>query len=50
MQRAAIHQIKKKEYCESLREYQGNLYLVGVNYDTKTKEHECVIEEFCKKG
>ncbi len=48
--KGAIHQIKKKEYCESLREYQGNLYLVGVNYDTKTKEHECVIEEFCKKG
>lgn len=36
--KGAIHQIKKKEYCESLREYHGNLYLVGVNYDTKTKD------------
>ena len=40
----AIAQIKKKEYCRSLEEYQGNLILVGINYDKKTKEHECVIE------
>ena len=42
----AISQIKEKEYCESLREYQGNLLLVGVNYDLKTKEHECIIEQY----
>lgn len=51
----AISQIKEKEYCQSLEEYQGNLLLVGINYDVKTKEHSCVIEEFvnrltyCKK-
>ena len=45
----AIEQIKKKEYCHSLKEYHGNLLLVGVNYDKKTKEHECVIEEFRKE-
>lgn len=45
----AIEQIKKKEYCHSLKEYYGNLLLVGVNYDKKTKEHECVIEEFRKE-
>ena len=44
--RGAISQIKEKEYCESLREYQGNLLLVGVNYDLKTKEHECIIEQY----
>ena len=44
----AISQIKGKEYCESLEEYQGNLLLVGINYDVKTKEHSCVIEEFVK--
>ena len=44
--RGAIDQIKEKEYCESLREYQGNLLLVGVNYDVKTKEHECIIEQY----
>ena len=41
----AIAQIKNKEYCRSLEEYRGNLLLVGVNYDIRTKEHECVIEK-----
>ena len=34
----AIAQIGKKEYCASLEEYKGNILLVGVNYDKKTKE------------
>ncbi len=44
----AIAQIKNKEYCQSLQEYQGNLLFVGINYDKKTKEHECVIESYKK--
>ena len=44
----AIQQIKKKEYCRSLEEYQGNLLLVAVNYDKTTKEHECRIERYQK--
>ncbi len=44
----ALEQIKKKEYCRSLEEYHGNLILVGVSYDKKTKEHECVIETYTK--
>lgn len=44
----AIEQIRRKEYCHSLKEYQGNLLLVGVNYDKNTKAHECVIEEYQK--
>ena len=44
----AIAQIKKKEYCRSLEEYEGNILLVGVNYKKQTKEHECVIEEYVK--
>ena len=44
----AISQIKEKEYCQSLEDYLGNLLLVGINYDVKTKEHSCVIEEFVK--
>ena len=44
----AIQQIKKKEYCRSLEEYQGNLLLVAVNYDKATKEHECRIERYQK--
>ena len=42
----AISQIKRKEYCRSLGEYAGNVLLVGVNYNKKTKLHECMIEEY----
>lgn len=44
----AIGQIKKKEYGESLKEYSGELLLVGINYDKKSKKHSCVIE-MCEK-
>lgn len=44
----AIKQIKEKNYCRCLEEYQGNLFLVGINYDRKTKEHQCVIEKWEK--
>lgn len=44
----AIDQIKKKQYCKSLSEYQGKLLLVGINYDKETREHKCVIEEYEK--
>lgn len=44
----AIAQIKEKRYVESLKEYQGNLLLVGINYDKDTKKHSCVIEKFMK--
>ena len=46
--KGAIEQIKKKEYCRSLEEYRGNILLVGVNYNKKTKVHECMIEEYKK--
>lgn len=44
----AIEQIKRKRYCQSLEEYQGDMLLVGINYDKKTKMHECVIEKYNK--
>lgn len=44
----AIAQIKEREYCQSLEEYHGNLLLVGINYDKKTQEHSCKIEEYRK--
>ena len=40
----AISQIKDKQYCNSLLEYTGNIVLVGINYDQKTKVHTCSIE------
>lgn len=45
----AIAQIKEKRYVESLKEYQGNLLLVGINYDKDTKKHTCLIEEYTKE-
>lgn len=42
----AIAQIKEKKYVESLKEYQGNLLLVGINYDKDTKKHTCFIEKY----
>lgn len=44
----AISQIKRKQYCESLEEYAGNILLVGINYSKKDKEQQCIIEEVIK--
>ena len=44
----AIEQIKEKQYGNALKDYQGNLLLVGINYNKKTKKHECVIEAMQK--
>lgn len=41
----AIAQIKERKYTESLKKYKGDLLLVGINYDRKTKKHTCVIEK-----
>jgi len=41
----AIDQIKNKQYIDALKEYQGNLLLVGINYDKETKKHTCMIEK-----
>ena len=41
----AISQIKRKNYPASLADYAGNLMLVGINYDKKTKTHTCIIEK-----
>lgn len=44
----AVAHIKNKQYCKSLQEYEGNILLVGINYDKDTREHECIIED-CSK-
>ena len=46
--KTAVTQIKEKKYTESLAEYAGKIFLVGINYDKKTKEHSCRIEEIVK--
>lgn len=40
----AIKQIKDRKYLSVLHEYKGNVLLVGINYDKKSKKHQCRIE------
>lgn len=42
----ALKQIKEKRYVEGISGYTGKILLVGIAYDKKSKEHECVIEEY----
>lgn len=44
----AIAQIKNNDYPQALTEYGGDILLVGINYDAKTKKHTCKIEKFWK--
>ena len=44
----ALEQIKEKRYAESLKDYAGDILLVGINYDKKTKAHTCSIEKLVK--
>lgn len=44
----AIRQIKEKKYPQSIAYYTGDILLVGINYDKKSKEHQCIIEKYYK--
>lgn len=44
--KTAISQIKAKNYVEALADYTGKILLVGINYDKKTKVHQCIIEKW----
>lgn len=41
----AISQIKSKQYAKWIKEYTGDIFLVGINYDEE-KGHECIIEKY----
>ncbi len=43
--KAAIDQIHENHYPDSLKDFYGELILVGISYNKK-KAHECVIERF----
>lgn len=45
----AIAQIKDRDYVDALKEYKGNILLVGISYDRKTKTHTCKIEKMQKE-
>ncbi|WP_406042392.1 AAA family ATPase [Succinimonas sp.] len=44
----ALRQIKKQEYFRRYtKKYTKNIILAGINYDPKSKEHQCLIEKLC---
>ena len=44
----ALTQIKEKQYFKCLETWYGDILFVGINYDEKSKTHECKIEKFVK--
>ena len=44
----AVEQIKEKQYVDCLKDYSGDVLLVGINYDKEKKKHSCKIERFIK--
>lgn len=46
--KGAIKQIKNNDYPQILKDYGGDILLVGINYDAKNKKHTCTIEEYSK--
>lgn len=45
---AAIQQIKDRDYPHALKNYGGDILLVGINFDEETKKHTCRIEKHKK--
>ena len=46
--KAALEQIKERDYVSRVKEYTDNILLIGINYDSKTKQHTSEIEEYQK--
>jgi hypothetical protein len=44
----AIDQIRDKKYPNAIEQYTGNILLVGISYDKKSKAHQCIIERYNK--
>ncbi len=47
--KTALQQIKEKKYPDSIRNYTGNILLIGISYDKGSKDHQCLIEEYNKE-
>ena len=44
----AIQQIREKDYPDSIKEYTGDILLIGLSYNKKDKKHMCQIEKYKK--
>lgn len=45
-EQGAIAQIKNKDYPQAIKDYGGEILLVGISYDAKSRKHTCKIEEY----
>lgn len=45
---SALDQIKKRQYADCLKDYSGEILLVGINYNKNDKRHTCKIEKVTK--
>lgn len=48
--KTALQQIKDKKYPESIEQYSGDILLIGISYDKKSKVHQCKIEKCLGQG
>ena len=46
--KTALQQVKDKKYPESIEQYSGDILLIGISYDKKSKGHQCKIERYKK--
>jgi hypothetical protein len=46
--KGGIDQIKERNYPKMIAEYTGTILLVGISYDTESKQHSCKIEQWEK--
>ena len=44
----ALKQIRERRYPDSIENYTGEILLVGINYNSHSKEHQCMIEKYKK--
>ena len=44
--KSAIKQIKDRNYPERLKNYGGEILLVGISYNSKNQKYKCLIETF----
>ena len=47
---AAISQIENNDYPTVLKEFEGEILMVGIGYDEKSKEHTCKIKRLVRQA
>lgn len=47
--KTAIDQIHERDYPEIMKSFSGEIILVGISYNTKSKKHTCKIEKITKE-